>query len=497
MGPREVSSDSLAQSPSNRPEIAMDTIFSAQDKFKQDLGLSKVKVVHNQNYKRHGTKSYVSALHRYKFKTTKPGPYFHVDKVTQHGILPEQLKAAVGGIVRTERILVKKVDSGDGGDGHTGEVTAEDQQNDSMYICEIGIGEPVQKLLVDFDTGSADTWVRTKEDKGAHEGHNVFDPKKSKTFKKLSGMKWQIQYGDGSTASGNCGSDTLVVGGLSIKNQTIECATKLSREFSQGTSDGLLGLAWGKINTVTDAGEADPQSTPVENMIKQDDIPKSSELFTSAFYSSRDKGAESFYTFGYIDQGLIKKSGQSIHWTEVDNSQGFWSVLSESCTIDGESIDLSGNTAIADTGTTLALMSDKVVEKVYEKIPGATYDFLNQGFIFPITVKADDIPEIKVAVGDKEYLIQKEDLAFALTDDKQHWYGGIQSRGFMPFDILGDTFLKSVYSIWDQGNRRLGLVPKIQATQSLDPPPDDGGADGGEKERITSLDLVTNQKYLV
>ncbi|KAI1140365.1 acid protease [Hypoxylon sp. FL0543] len=475
----------------------MDAVFSAQDKIKQDLGLSKVRVIHNLNYKRHGTKSYVSALHRYKFQPTKPGPYYHVDKVRQHGLLPEELKGALGGTVHTERTLVKKTDSKNGDGDHTAEVTAEDEQNDSMYICEVGIGDPTQKLLVDFDTGSADTWVRTKGDKSSHEGHNVFDPTKSKTFKKLSGLKWKIQYGDGSTASGDCGSDTLVVGGLSIKNQTIECATQLSREFAKGTSDGLLGLAWGKINTVTEAGKADPQATPLENMIKQGDIPKASKLFTSAFYSSRDKGAESFYTFGYVDQDLVKKSGQDIHWVEVDNSQGFWSFSSESCSINGESINLSGNTAIADTGTTLALMSDKVVEKVYDKIPGATYDFLNQGYIFPITVKADDIPEVKVSVGDKEYVIQKEDLAFAVTDDKKHWYGGIQSRGMMPFDILGDTFLKSVYCVWDQGNRRLGLVPKIQETQNLEPPPDDNGTDGGEKERITSLDLLTNEKYLV
>lgn len=263
----------------------------------------------------------------------------------------------------------------------------------------------------------------------------------------MSGKKWKIQYGDGSTASGDCGSDTLILGNLSIKKQTIECAAKLSRQFSQGTSDGLLGLAWGKINTVTDSGEADPQATPVENMIKQDDIPKEAELFTSAFYSTRDKGAESFYTFGFIDQDLVKKSGQEIQWTQVDNKEGFWSFSSESTSINGEKVKLSGNTAIADTGTTLALMSDKVVEKLYDQIPGATYDWLNQGYIFPTTVKADDLPEIKVAVGDQEYLIQKEDLAFALTDDKKHWYGGIQSRGMMPFDILGDTFLKSVYVV--------------------------------------------------
>ncbi|KAI2625915.1 acid protease [Hypoxylon sp. NC1633] len=470
----------------------MNAIYSAQNQIKQSLGLSKIKVIHNQNYQRHGTKSYVYLLNRFGFQPTKPGPYFHIDQVDQHGILPEGLKSALGGTLHTKRRLVKKLDSGDG--DQPGEVTADDQQNDSMYICKIGVGTPAQDLLVDFDTGSADTWVfSTLQGKSNQKGHNVFDPKKSKTFKKLTGKKWEIQYGDGSTASGDCGSDTLIVGGLTIKKQTIECASKLSRQFANSTSDGLLGLAWGTINTVTDSGEADPQATPVENMIKQDDIPKEAELFTSAFYSTRDNSAESFYTFGFIDQDLVKKSGQDIHWTDIDKSQGFWSFSSESCSINGEKVDLSGNTAIADTGTTLALMGDNVVEKLYDQIPGATYDWLNQGYIFPISVKADDLPEIKVAVGDKEYEIQKEDLAFALTDDKKSWYGGIQSRGQMPFDILGDTFLKSVYAIWDQGNTRLGLVPKIEETQNLEPPPDDGADDGGEKKRISSTELIAGE----
>lgn len=214
------------------------------------------------------------------------------------------------------------------------------------------------------------------------------------------------------------------------------------------TGDGLLGLAFSMLNTVQDGDEADPQATPLENLIKQNLIPNETALFTSAFYSSRDADtSKSFYTFGFIDQELVNKSGEQIFWVEIDNSDGFWAFSSESVSINGESIPTSSNTAIADTGTTLALMSDEVVDALYAQIPGATYDWVNQGYIFPISTTLADLPAFQVAIGEKEFLIQKEDLAFAPTDDGKSWYGGVQSRGGLPYDILGDTFLKSIYAV--------------------------------------------------
>jgi hypothetical protein len=257
-----------------------------------------------------------------------------------------------------------------------------------------------------------------------------------------------IQYGDGSTASGTCGSDTLNLGGLSIENQTVESAAKLSTQFAQGTGDGLLGLAFSSINTVTDAdGQPDPAATPVTNLINQGSVPTEAQLFTSAFYSQRDENSPpSFYTFGYIDQDLVSASGSEISWVDVDDSQGFWSFASESATINGQGITSGGNTAIADTGTTLALMSDEVVDALYKQIPGATYDSSQQGYVFPTSVTVEQLPDFSVAVGEKQFVIQKEALAFALADES-HWYGGVQSRGTMTFDILGDVFLRNIYAV--------------------------------------------------
>lgn len=110
-----------------------------------------------------------------------------------------------------------------------------------------------------------------------------------------------ISYGDGSSASGNVYTDTVKIGTVSIPNQAVELAEKLSSQFSSGEgSDGLLGLAWPALNTVTPTA----QKTPVENLI--DDNLISQGLFTVAL----DKGdSNGFYTFGTIDAA---KAGVSV-----------------------------------------------------------------------------------------------------------------------------------------------------------------------------------------
>lgn len=58
------------------------------------------------------------------------------------------------------------------------------------------------------------------------------------------------------------------------------------------------------------------------------------------------------------------------------------------------------------------------------------------------------MPSIKIDVGGKMFKIQKEDLGFADVGNG-YTFGGIQPRGDLPFDILGDIFLKGSYVIFD------------------------------------------------
>ncbi|KAL9080925.1 MAG: hypothetical protein Q9157_000425 [Trypethelium eluteriae] len=262
----------------------------------------------------------------------------------------------------------------------------------------------------------------------------------------MSGSTWQISYGDGSSASGDVGTDVVNIGGVQITGQAVEEAKTLSSAFTQNAGDGLMGLAFGNINTV----KPNPVATPVTNMINQSAI--SEKLFTAKLGSWRDasdpdKGA-SFYTFGYIDQTTL--NGETPFYTPVDNSQGFWQIQSGTYTVNGTSYNANTTTSIMDTGTTLALVDDATCQNIYNAIPGATYDQSQQGYVFPASTTADQLPQVQFAIGTKLFDFQKEDLGFAsagTTKGQQMVYGSIQSAGDMGMNIFGDAFLKSLYAV--------------------------------------------------
>lgn len=62
-------------------------------------------------------------------------------------------------------------------------------------------------------------------------------------------------------------------------------------------------------------------------MITQSSIQPQAELFTAYLGSYKDKNepdkGQSFYTFGFIDDDVVKANGGEIYYTAVNSSNGF------------------------------------------------------------------------------------------------------------------------------------------------------------------------------
>ncbi|KAF8577518.1 acid protease [Ramaria rubella] len=432
-----------------KPLTKIKSLFRRSMSSKPVSKVATLPLVHNTTGRgpRSGPAAYARAARRYNFDS----PVF----VGHNGVVYKRHAAVKDAHRRPHRRHHHRpstVPSGDEttapeGTGPASEVPAQDVQNDLEYVVSVVVGTPGVSLLLDFDTGSSDLWVWSSELRSSVAGHTIYNPSASSTAKQVSGASWNISYGDGSSASGNVYTDTIKIGSLTIPTQAVELAEQLSSSFLQeGGSDGLLGLAWPSINTV----QPNSVLTPVANLIQQGIAPG---LFSVALDQGDGNG---FYSFGGIDAAKAGVQESHITFTPVDNSQGFWMFASESASVNGQTISQSGNTAILDTGTTLALVSDDTANAIYGAIPGAQMNQQQGGWVYPSDAQ---VPTVSFAVGDNLYTVNPSDFAFGDAGSGMT-FGGIQSRGNNPFDILGDVFLKSVYAVFDEANTQIGVAQR-------------------------------------
>ncbi|KAH8897581.1 Asp-domain-containing protein [Thozetella sp. PMI_491] len=315
---------------------------------------------------------------------------------------------------------------------------------DSEYLTPVSIGTPAQEFNLDFDTGSSDLWVFSTELPTKEvSGQTRYDPTSSTTATQLQGSKWSITYGDGSSSSGNVFTDTVTIGGLTVTNQAVEPAQTVSSAFtSDSDSDGLLGLAFSTLNTVTPTSQKTFYDSASSNL--------DSNLFTVDLQHS----ANGTYNFGFIDNAAFTGG---ISYVPVDSSKGFWTFTASGFSV-GSTSSTTSITGIADTGTTLLLLPDAVVNAYYKQVSGAAYSTSQGGVTFSCSAT---LPDFSFTVGNNSITVPGTFINYAPVDTSgTTCYGGIQSDSSVGFSIFGDVALKAAFVVFDGGAKQLGWASK-------------------------------------
>lgn len=230
-------------------------------------------------------------------------------------------------------------------------------------------------------------------DEEAKRDHHLYDPSKSKTASKLVGQTFDIQYGDKSHASGPVFTDVMDIGGATVYNQAIGLPSKIAASLAEDkTSDGLVGLAMTKLNTIRPR----KQKTFFENLADDLDEP--------VFTAQLRHGQMGSYEFGAVDKA--KYHGDLIK-VPVINENGFWEIRCSLYSVGQldkiQKIQNGTGTAILDTGTTLLVLDEEIVKSYYAQVPGSRYDPTRfVGWVYPCN---SPMPSLFLAVGDDHMAI--------------------------------------------------------------------------------------------
>lgn len=295
-----------------------------------------------------------------------------------------------------------------------------------------------------MDTGSSNLWVPGS---GCYSPpcwiHSVYRSKKSSTYAP-NGTAFAIQYGSGAL-EGVLDVDDVTVGGLTARAQTFAESTKEpGLAFVAGKFDGILGLAW--------RGIAVDGVTPVfDTLVEQGAVAQ--PLF--AFWLNRDAGAGEGgeLTLGGMDEAHYTGD---ISWVPL-TAETYWQFAFESLTVSDDKEPLAGaSQAIADSGTSLLAGPTTIIGDLNMKLGAKP---LPTGQWFLNCSEVPKLPTVTFTINGADYPLEGKDYVLEV--------GGQCLSGFMGLDlpaqlgpqwILGDVFMGKYYTVFDQGNKRLGFA---------------------------------------
>lgn len=307
---------------------------------------------------------------------------------------------------------------------------------DFSYFVQASFGSKGKPMYMLLDSGAGTTWVMgTDCTSSACALHNSFGASDSSSLQK-TGKSFSIAYGTG-TVAGNLASDKLSVAGISV-NMTFGIANKTSNDFTHFPLDGILGFSLSK--GVTDNFW---QSIIEGNMVK-------SNIFAVSLWRESDGGTNNGeLTIGATD--TTQYTGD-IGYTAVASSvDGDWAIAMDDVGFDGSLAGATDRLAYIDSGTTYMFGPRDDVAALHALIPGASSS--DGGTTF--TAPCDTDKPLTVVFSGVSYNISASDWLSSGSSGNctSNVYGHEVVSGAW---LLGDLFMKNVYTVFDIDKSRIG-----------------------------------------
>ena len=293
-----------------------------------------------------------------------------------------------------------------------------------------------------LDTGAGTSWIMSNDcTTAACLIHNTYGATNSTTFKTVTPTEtFDINYGSGEV-SGAYATDTLSFAGLSL-SATFGVATNTSSDFTAFPMDGILGLSRTTSN--------------VQNFVQT--LVASKELKSNiiGFDLNRAKDGTNNGEVNFGAPDTSKYSGSLSYTTCASDTsldvQGDWAIAMDNIGFGTQQVGITGKLAYIDTGTSYIFGPPADVKTFHAAVSGS-----DSSDCVSYTVPCSTTTSATFTFSGVTYEMSAEDWVGPET--KGICYSNIYGEAVIPDQwLLGDTFLKNVYTVFDVDEGRIGRL---------------------------------------
>ncbi|KAI9748518.1 MAG: hypothetical protein M4579_007202 [Chaenotheca gracillima] len=312
---------------------------------------------------------------------------------------------------------------------------------DFSYFATVDFGSSNKAMYMLIDTGAANTWVMSGDcTSKACSAHNTFGEADSKTLTK-DNTPWHVSYGTG-TVKGTIYNDSMSLAGFTVP-MSFGAASDTSDDFLDYPMDGILGLGRAGSNEL---------EIPAFMDVLADQKKLTANLFGVNLQRHSDGETDGELNFGSYDKSKFKGD---ISWIPSSSKVGLWEIPVDDAGVDGNPLGFKGKSAIIDTGTSFILLPGPDAQKLHAKIPNAALK--GNTYQLPCSSMVD----LQFTFGGVDYTVPAKDYVGSKTGSGDTCLSNIIPQAYSGANdwLLGDTFLKNVYTVFDFDQDRIGKTP--------------------------------------
>ncbi|CAG9320681.1 PGA_1 [Blepharisma stoltei] len=340
-----------------------------------------------------------------------------------------------------------------------------------QYFVQIGIGTPQQYFSMLLSLKSSWIFIGGKGCLSCRSWTNKFDITRSSTYK--NDFKYLII--DSMGLEGDAGRDKVNIGGIDAKSQGIIVERK---EYNMDNikSDGILGLGFSSSNNGT---------TPIINTLYEQ------YNITHKIFSIYLNDLSNPYDLPNFGQSMLIIDGYDLNKYSAEKSfkyiscrasqEGYWQMDFDHAIFNGITFT-SGYKAIISVGTSLILGPKEAINGILKQLHNNySCDDNNLGELFCDC--GSNYPDLIIQISGVKFTIKPAAYFYKWND---YCWPSFNYTNVPNTWVLGDTFLRRFYTVYDMENMKIGFATVGNVSQIYSNATNTGGSSGNNSTSGTN-----------